>query len=87
LDLDAIPKSLKSEYRTPKPWSGGAPRPKGLRSAPCHTQVTWVKHSFATPSFLDLEGDVRRKLIIIITTTTTIIIIDFILQIKSIFFQ
>jgi len=85
--LTPYPRVLSPNIEPQSLGLGGAARPKELRSAPCHTQVTWVKHSFATPSFLDLEGDVRRKLIIIITTTTTIIIIDFILQIKSIFFQ
>jgi len=53
-------------------------RPKGPRSASCHTQATWVRRPFPAPSLLGLEGDVRLKLIIII-----IIIINFILQIKS----
>jgi len=46
-----------------------------------YTQATWARHPFLASSFLGLEGDVRSKLIIII------IIIDFIIQIKYMFFQ
>jgi hypothetical protein len=70
------------------------PRDLGLRS--CHTQATWVRRPFPTPSFLGIDGDPWPKLIIIIIIIIIIIlvvvvvvaatVIDFSLQINFMFF-
>ena len=73
------PKALGLDARPYSLGLGGAAKPKGLGSASCHTQETWLGFLFPTPSFLGLEGDVIPKLIIII--------IYFAFQIKSMFFS
>jgi hypothetical protein len=62
---------------------GGCKTQGTLICAPC-TQATWARRTLLAPSFLDLEEDVKSKLIIIIIII--IITIDFIPQIKSMFF-
>ena len=64
------------------------PRDLGLRS--CHTQATWVRRPFPTPSFLGIEGDPWPKIIIIIIIILVVVVeaasIDFALQINFMFF-
>jgi len=68
------------------------PRDLGLRS--CHTQATWVRRPFPTPSFLGIDGDPWPKLIIIIIIIIILVVvvvaaatvIDFSLQINFMFF-
>jgi len=63
--------------------------PRDLNLWSCHSQATWIRCTFPTPSFLGLERDVRPKLITITitTTTTTAATIDFTLKIKYMFFS